>query len=312
MAIPYYGVSQRFELSADYVRTNEARTSPEYLLFDRIRPSENVAEVGQVVLLSSNTSESQIQIVPDAAGYRLAYNPKSLPADKLQSNLNTEISKYRVGVNQVEKGVGSSHKSMGYGWDISCIPGHPVTIMHTGSEPISRFDYVAVRFPNEADRRSQEAQWNTSFFKFATYPVRENLEAMKYNRFHHDLDAFRCSSDIGSAAMNPVVQYQQVPALFKLIGTVANAVGNEDLQLRDEIERCKTNAHSVDPGDSPLVSKESGFLTLLQIARDAADFSLSLRPPAVLAKVVDFDGPQPHRMNRAECGQLMKCQMVAY
>ena len=313
MAVPSYGVSQRFELSIDYVRTNESSSS-EHLLHPRIRPSDNVAERGQVVLLSSNANESQTQVVPDAAGYRLPYNPKALAADKLRSCLNVEISKYRIGVNQVEKGVATSHKSMGYGWDISCVPGQPVTVLHTGSEPIRRFDYVGVRFPTDADQKAQRGHWGDTnpTCKFATYPVRENLESVKYTRFHYDVDAFRCAADIGSAASNPVVQYQQLPALFGLVGAVANAVEHEDCRVREEVERCKINPASVEPEDTPLVNSDPGFMTLLTVAKKAVDFCTSLNPPAVLARVVDFEGPQPHRTSHAECGCLMKCEMMAY
>ena len=312
MAIPAFGVSQRFELSLDYLRSNEALSSSDNLLFDRIRPSENVAEEGQVVLLSNHNPDAETRIVPDAAGYRLQFNPKSLSAGELESCLVNEISKYRVGVNQVQKGVSVPNRSTGYGWDISCIPKQPAKILHTGSEPISRFDCVGVQFPTEADVKAQQDANSNNFYKFATYPVRENYEAMRYSRFHYDLDAFRCSTDIGNAATNAAVQYAQFPALCKLIGSVMNTTEVEDFDVREEIERCRTNPQAIDPLDTPLISKEAGCLASLKVAKAAIDFVATLRPPMIIAQVIDFYGPQPHRKNRAECGDEMKCILLPY
>lgn len=321
MSVPFYGPSQRVEISSTYLHNNDAgETSSLISLYPCIDPKDNVAEAGQVVLLQSTVKEEEschyekLEVMPDASGYRVNFNPKSL-GDKLDTFLLSEIKRYNVGVNQVEKGVGVAHTASGYGWDISFTPGQPANILHTGSEPINRFDYVAVRFPTEKDVRHQAEVWQQvrnarpSLSKFATYPVRENWELMRYSRFHHDVDAYRCHLEIAnmnSGGWNSSVKYQQLPALFNLMGKVLNACEKDDAILKSEFMRC-CNDTMTDFDDSPLITTEKGFLATLQIAKAAIDFATSLRPPIILAQCLDFECAQPHLKGHAQCGDMMRC-----
>lgn len=326
MSVPFFGPSQRVEISTSYLHNNHASDiSSASLLYPRIDAARNVAEAGQVVLLESTTrveesgSHEKLGVIPDAAGYRVNYNPKSVPESQLRTLLMSEINKFHVGVNQVEKGVGVAHQASGYGWDISFTPGQPAHIMHTGSEPIHRFDYVAVRFPTPHDQKCQEEMWHKershypSLCKFATYPIRENWESMKYTRFHHDLDAFRCHNQIACVrddGWNPLVKYSQLPALFRLIGKVVESYNKDESHIKEQLQAGMNICADTDFEDSPLIANENGFLTTLGIAKAAIDFVYTLRPPHVIAQCLDFHCAQPHMKGHAQCGDTMKCILL--
>lgn len=252
--------------------------------------------------------DTDAYVIPDAAGYRLSFIRDSIDSGRLKNVLVSEISKYRIGVNQVEKGFCASSSTTGFGWDISCLPNEPVQILHTGSERIGKFDLLGVRFPTQADMEAQKSMKGcTNHYKFATYPVRENHEAMTYERFHCDLDGFRCACDTDcsvTAENYTGMQLQQLPSLFNVIGQVVSGLRHEidDPEVKTEIERCATGR--VDPSDTPLVSREEGVRFLLQTALACINFNKALRTPGVLAMVLDF--PESN-LNFAECGDKMTC-----
>ena len=336
MAVPSFGVSQRVEICPSYLRYNSPTIAASLgltsnLLHAPVDPKDNVAESGQVVLLQNyakgDSNYERLEVIPDAAGFHTNFNPKAVSSGQLQSLLESEIKTYQVGVNQVEKGVGVAHAATGYGWDISLTPGQPATILHTGSEPINRFDYVAVRFPLQEDIRSQAEVWHQkrnhsgpSICKFATYPIRENWDMLKYLRFYYDADALRTQLEVDCYVDNDgggggggkdhfaAMKYDQFPALFKLVGKVIEAYHESSEEVQQEMRNC-IKKH-VDVVTSPMLIQDAGFLTTLQFAKAAVAFSDSLRPPVVLARCLDFDCAQPHLKGHAECGDMMKCILV--
>lgn len=328
MAIPSFGPSHRIEISQRYISYNEHNrpTSDKYRLFDPVNPRENVAEEGQVILLDTSSSGndnslcSKTEVIPDAAGYEIDRDIRGMTKDERQCFLSREIARYKVGVNQTERGVKSVHAATGHGWDISYTPGHPVQIMHTGSEPIYRFDYVGVRFPNESDITAQLERWNasgprgTSICRFATYPIRENFEIMKFKRFQNEMYSFSEEVERGYSGVdisNPMLEYLQLPALMNVIQCVLkSATKSRTSSLFEEILE---EAGCCEPSDirkANIITSQDGVTSLMDIAKAATDFCQSLRPPHIIAQVLDFKCVQPQMKSAAECGNVLKCVML--
>lgn len=314
MAIPSFGPSQRLELSTGYLESNAVEGKCERpRLYDRVDPRLNVAEEGQVVLLSNEyragpgCDRHKTEVVPDAAGYQVDCEafPKMSKGEQLVF-LTKEISKYVVGVNQVERGVRSPNSASGYGWDISvaCNTGHPVTVRHTGSEKVHRFDLIGVRFPSEADMEAQADTWKASrsgglggdnrgvsVCKFATYPVRENWEMLKYNRFVSDLHsmAMDVRHDYEDEAKHATLRHLQIPALLKML------------------REFESNKNELDSYDSDALFHENVEEALQRMALAATKFSATLIPPMLFAQCVSFQCVQPQAKSWAECGDLLNC-----
>lgn len=322
MSIPSFGPSQRLELSSKYMECNSAEGKCDrFCLYDRVDPQINVAEEGQVVLLSNQMKNGvgmdyhKTEVVPDAAGYTVEFDQirDMIPAERM-ANLETEIAQYSIGVNQVERGVRSPHISSGYGWDISVASnsGHPVTIRHTGSEKICRSDLIAIRFPTEKDMESQRDVWNAkggnkgiSVCKFATYPVRENHEIIKHNRLVSDLRSlatdlrygYKCSDSSKYARL----LYLEIPALFKLV--------REVLEGNEEVVQFFGTDHFNEP-DFDILADEDYEQFLRKVSLAAVKFSQSLVPPMVFAQCNSFQCVQPHAKSWAVCGDLMNCTFL--
>ena len=321
MAIPSFGPSQRLELSTCYLESNIAEGKCERpRLYDRVDPRQNVAEEGQVVLLSNEyrsgpgSDRHKTEVVPDAAGYQIdceAFTKMSKGQQLVF--LTKEISKYLVGVNQVERGVRSPNSASGYGWDISvaCNTGHPVTVRHTGSEKVHRFDLIGVRFPSEADMEAQADTWKASrsgggsggrgvsVCKFATYPVRENWEVLKYNRFVSDLHslAMDVRHDYEDEAKHATLRYLQLPALLKMLEEFRSRAGA--LERLESESSCQLSLDAL--------FQENVEEALQRMAMAATKFSATLVPPMLFAQCVSFQCVQPHAKSWAECGDLLNC-----
>ena len=314
MAIPSFGPSQRLELSTNYLDCNSTDAKCDgTLLYDRVDPRSNVAEEGQVVLLSNNLKcgtgcdYHKTEVIPDAAGYPVDCSQlKEMSEDEKIAYLVTEISQYNVGVNQVERGVRSPHTSSGYGWDISLASntGHPITIRHTGSDKIHRFDLIGIRFPTKEDVEAQTDRWNASgrnkglsVCKFATYPVRENWELLKYNRFALDLKSFandlRYGLNNAESRRHGSIRYSQLPALGKIV---------------EEVKRMESNKETLTVKNlDDTLSDENLVKSLTRLAQSACNFNNTLRPPMVFAQCVSYQCVQPQVKSWAECGDLLNC-----
>ena len=324
MAVPSFGPSQRVEISRYYLSLNESNERQDgYRLYDTINPKENVAEEGQVVLLKNDEVEmhgglyAHTSVIPDAAGYRVDTDLSSTGARQRDLFLSQELSKFNVGVNQVEKGIKKNHSSSGSGWDISFTPGHQVDIKHTGHEPIWRFDIVGVRFPTDEDMRAQSDVWSSgnrnghSVSKFATYPIRENIDMVKYQRFVTETETLRDEitrkDTPNSSIQNVRVELMQLPALMKVVNEVFRCHSNEAMMA------CVTGLQSGDLERETLrdmLVQEEGMEMIMRIARAAVDFCLTLRPPVMLAMCIAFRGAQPHMKRAAECGDIMRCILL--
>lgn len=334
MATPSFGPSQRIEISRGYLHLNETCDRRNgYRIYDAINPRDNVAEEGQVVLLDNEQSEftrglyGHTFVVPDAAGYVVDVDMTNMTEKQKHLFLQSEIARYNVGVNQVEKGVKSAHTSTGNGWDISFTPGHPVVICNTGHEPISRFDLIGVRFPNEDDMRAQAEAWSgrrasenrgNCVSKFATYPIQENEDMMKHDKFVEELHALRdnvIQGYHGADAENARLELMQVPALFKLVCQVYRCLEKEkDSQtyhdrLR-ELLAFVDGASSDSTAIHDILMAEELVDEITKVAKAACDFTSTLRPPFILAQCIDFKGAQPHQKRVANCGDAMKCILL--
>lgn len=317
MSIPSFGPSQRLELSSRYLDQNSSEgKGSRFYLYDRVDPRINVAEEGQVVLLSNELQNGtgvdhhKTEVIPDASGYQLDAVIDMNQAERAAC-LSKEISRYNVGVNQVERGVRSPHATSGYGWDISVASntGHPVTIRHTGSEKIHRFDLIGIRFPNDADVEAQTDRWNAnggnkgiSVSKFATYPVRENWEILKHNRFISDLHAlstdirygYPCAEDKKYGSL----LYLQLPALMNIVKEAVNCPSDiKDLLELDTMEKL----------DHDILADEDSEHFMRRIAMASTKFNCALAPPMVFAQCVSYQCVQPHSKSWAECGDLLNC-----
>ena len=121
MAVPSFGPSHRIEISKRYIAYNEllGRTSDKFRLYDPVDPRENVAEEGQVILLDTSCNKndssmcSNTEVIPDAAGYEIDRNVQGMTKEERYCLLSREIAHYKVGVNQVERGVKSIHAATG-------------------------------------------------------------------------------------------------------------------------------------------------------------------------------------------------------
>lgn len=328
MAVPSFGPSHRIEISKRYISYNEClgRTSDKFTLYDPVDPRDNVAEEGQVILLdtSSNKNDSSMcsntEVIPDAAGYEIDRNIEGMTKEERYCLLSREIVRYKVGVNQVERGVKSVHAATGHGWDISYTPGHPVNIIHTGSEPIRRFDYVGVRFPLENDISAQMDRWNastsrgTSICKFATYPIRENCEQMKCKRFRDELSVLADEIERGykgANICNPMLEFVQLPSLLELIQVIFK--GKEDditFSLFEELVQDSAICQENNIRKANILTCREGLQSLVEIAKAAIDFSQTLRQPHMIAQVLDFKCVQPQLKSYAECGDVMRCVML--
>ena len=279
-----------------------------------------MAEEGQVVLLDThmNSQDSSFcaktEVIPDAAGYEIDIDTSNYSKELRECFLKREIMKYKVGINQVERGVKSVHTATGYGWDISYTPGHPVNILHTGSEPIHRFDFIGVRFPNEQDVTAQVETWNTSkpgtsVSHFATYPIMETWELTKFERFKNELFILSEEAERGYSGVdvtNPSLEYMQLPALTRRVDTVQNYIEEDKIQyLMKELTETDEDVRK-----AKILTSESGIKTLLDIALAATKFTETLRPPFVIAQVLDFQCVQPQLKSNAECGDVMRCVML--
>lgn len=319
MAIPSFGPSQRLEISRKYLNYNESCTS-DYQLYGPINPKNNVAEEGQVVLLWSGLvdchggTQRRTEVIPDAAGYPIDINT-DIPDRIKESYLEQELSKYNVGVNQVERCIGKSHSSAGFGWDISFTPGHPVVIKHTGCEPIYRFDMIGIRFPNKQDVESQQSIWGSAacngncISKFATYPIRENFNMMKHGRFIRGIQILKENIERGlSNDSNSSLQYLQIPAMIKLLCELFKYLKKDDMvdifeETVIELENKKFSSYD------KLLSRDS--LQLINgISKAACEFVETLNPPFILAQCIDFKCTQSHSKSQAECGDSMKCVLL--
>lgn len=356
MAVPSFGPSQRIEISRTYLHGNETneRTSG-HRVYDTINPKDNVAEEGQVVLLYSDTCESRgaffshTFVIPDAAGYTSDVDISQMAPPEKNAHLAREISMYNVGVNQVEKGVKSPHTHTGTGWDISFTPGHPVTIKNTGHEPISRFDLIGIRFPTDEDTVAQANVWaqrggqkGNCVAKFATYPIHEDIESLKSQKFAADMHTYHDKIVRGfSGADDPLLEFMQVPSLLRLIQRIVSIgeeemeggrnerdpqaaghdftspnIDNEDQEhseqiLKMAIESLNTGNMSVDREIlKDLMMDGTRVEQLKKLASAACQFVSTLRPPFILAQCIDFRGAQPHCKRVAECGDAMKCVLL--
>lgn len=323
MAVPAFGPSHRIEISHRYICSNErSRTNDKFRLYDPLDPRENVAEEGQVVLLDTRVNPNEesffakTEVIPDAAGYEVDVDTRNFDNDTRQTFLQREIAKYKVGVNQVERGVKSIHTATGYGWDISYTPGHPVNIVHTGSEPIHRFDYVGIRFPTEQDMTAQVETWNstkpgTSISRFATFPIRENWEMVKYDRFRNELMALSEETDRGYSGVdvsNPCLEHMQLPGLIRIVNTVTDCFEDQTtVSLYEELLRNSND--SLDMRTTNILTSEDGIKSLLTIAKSAMEFAEMLRPPHIVGQVLDFQCVQPQLKSHALCGDVMRCVM---
>lgn len=317
MSIPSFGPSQRLELSSRYLDQNASEGKCSWFtLYDRVDPKINVAEEGQVVLLSnelqsgSGIDHHKTEVIPDASGYQLDVVKDMNQAERV-AYLAKEITRYNVGVNQVERGVRSPHVTSGYGWDISVASntGHPVTIRHTGSEKIHRFDLIGIRFPTDADVEAQTDRWNAnggnkgiSVSKFATYPVRENWEILKHNRFISDLHALSTDVQYGYPCEEDKkygrLLYLQLPALLRIV--------KETLECPKEIMN-ELELHDIEKVDSDILAQEEVEHFLRKVAMASAKFNSALVPPMVFAQCVSYQCVQPHSKSWAECGDLLNC-----
>ena len=321
MAVPSFGPSHRIEISHRYIGYNErGRNSNKCCLYDPVDPRENVAEEGQVVLLDTHVNShegsfcAKTEVIPDAAGYEIDIDTSNYTQEMRDCFLKREVMKYKVGINQVERGVKSVHTATGYGWDISYTPGHPVNILHTGSEPIHRFDYVGVRFPNEQDVTAQVETWNsskpgTSISRFATYPIAETWELTKFQRFRNELFVLKEEAERGYCGVdvtNPSLEFMQLPSLMKIVDTVQNCLDEDKIKylMKELIET------DDDVRKAKIFSSEYGIKSLLAIALSAMEFSETLRPPFIIAQVLDFQCVQPQLKSNAECGDVMRCVML--
>jgi hypothetical protein len=324
MAVPAFGTSHRIEISNRYISYNErSRTNDDkFRVYETLDPRENVAEEGQVVLLDTrfNANEesfyAKTEVIPDAAGYEVEFDMKQISSEERECFLRREIVKYKVGVNQVERGVKSVHTATGHGWDISYTPGQPVDIVNTGSEPIHRFDYVGLRFPNPRDVTAQVETWNstkpgTSVCRFATFPVRENWEAVKFERFRSELLAVAEETERGYGGVdvtNPCVEYIQLPGLLRIIETVQQSMEKSKVkELYEQLETYDDKDFSI--RTSNIMTNEDGIKSLLSVALSAMEFAETLRPPHVVAQVLDFRCVQPQLKSQAECGDVMRCML---
>lgn len=323
MAVPAFGPSHRIEISHRYISYNErSRTNDKFRVYDALDPRENIAEEGQVVLLDThfNANEesfyAKTEVIPDAAGYEVEFDMKQMSCETRECFLRREIAKYKVGVNQVERGVKSVHTATGHGWDISFTPGHPVNILHTGSEPIHRFDYVGIRFPKPCDVNAQVETWNstkpgTSVSRFATFPIRENWEAVKFERFRSEFLAVAEETERGYGGVdvtNPCMEYMQLPSLIKIIETVQHCLENSYVkELYEQLVTCNENDFTI--RTSNIMTNENGIKSLLSVALTAMEFAETLRPPHIIAQVLDFQCVQPQLKSQAECGDVLRCVM---
>ena len=321
MAVPAFGTSHRIEISHRYISSNErSRTNDKFRVYGALDPRENIAEEGQVVLLDTrfNANEesfyAKTEVIPDAAGYEVDFDMKQLSSGARECFLRREIVKYKVGVNQLERGVKSVHTATGHGWDISYTPGQPVNILHTGSEPIHRFDYVGLRFPNPSDVTAQVETWNstkpgTSVSRFATYPIGENWEAVKFERFRSEFLAVAEETERGYGGVdvtNPCMEYMQLPSLLKIIETVQQSLEMSKVkELYDQLETYDDKNLSI--RTSNIMTNEDGTKSLLSVALSAMEFAETLRPPHIVAKVLDFQCVQPQLKSQAECGDVLRC-----
>jgi len=317
MAVSSFGPSQRLEISRYYLNQNESNVrTNRYRTFDPIQPKDNVAEEGQVVLLQDIDGETMV--IPDAAGFQVDVDQTNLAKDERDLILFHEIKKYKIGVNQLQKGVDSVHSASGMGWDISTTSGHDVLIKHTGHEPIRRFDYIAVRFPREEDMLAQADVWNgrtskgTNVSKFATYPVRENFAQVLGDKFFHELQWIRQKNERGYAnvdSLDSPVDMVQVPALMRLISSLMK--GLETDEIKQSLELCKA---AVDSGkfktdDCPMLYDDRTLHFLKEIADTSCEFVSTLRPPCIVAQCIDFKCVQPQEQSVAKCGDTMRCTM---
>lgn len=330
MSVPSFGPSQRLELSRLYLDCNDSDVKcDKYRLYDRVDSRENVAEEGQVVLLhnvhreGSGMDHCKTEVIPDAAGYQVEFDHSSMDSNTLMCYLQREITSYNIGVNQIERGVNIPHCSSGYGWDISVASslGQNVTIRHTGSERIHRFDMIGVRFPTHDDVEAQTHRWNANgrsgitVSKFATYPIRENWDLVQHKRFAADLHALtndiQHGYSISCHPRNAIIRHIQLPALLRLVGEVTRAV-TEERKLKDGLDDCAKHpgGTSFDMETSQLLTTEEGVSFLNRIAVSAYNFTSTLRPPKIIAQCLSFQCVQPHAKSWAECGDLLNCVFV--
>ena len=320
MAIPSFGPSQRLEISRRYLNYNETRVKGnEHLLYGPINPKDNVAEEGQVVLLWSEETDAHggtqrlTEVIPDAAGYPIDRSTDDMSDRIAEAYLEQEISKYNIGVNQVERGVGQSHISSGFGWDISLTPGHPVVIKHTGYEPIYRFDLIGVRFPNKHDIEAQQTVWGygNRVSKFATYPIRENYNMLKHVKFVRSIQYMKDNVERGMPSHhNPPVQYLQIPAFIKLLHELYTNTKNDNiLDGMEEVMRDMDNMSLTATTYEKLLTEE-GLNMINNISKAACEFVESLNPPVTLAQCIDFRCTQSQAKSHAECGDQMKCVLL--
>ena len=322
MSIPSFGPSQRLEISRKYLNYNETCTKlNDHQVYGSINPKDNVAEEGQVVLLWSEENDCHggtqrtTEVIPDAAGYPIDINT-TMPDHMKEAYLEQEISKYNVGVNQVERGVGQSHISSGFGWDISLTPGHPVVIKHTGCEPIYRFDMIGVRFPKKQDVESQQSIWGYSnngncISKFATYPIRENYDMIKHFKFIRSIQQVKDNMERGiTNNNNSSLQYLQIPAMMKLVYELYKYTKKEDLV--DEFEEAITDINNMTFSTSSYekLLTDNGLSIINGISKAACEYVETLNPPFMLAQCIDFRCTQSQSKSQAVCGDSMKCVLL--
>ena len=317
MAVASFGPSQRLEISRYYLNQNETcdRTN-RYRIYDPIHPKNNVAEEGQVVLLDDVDGETMV--IPDAAGYQVGIDQTNLEKEDRDLILYHELKKYRVGVNQLQKGVNAVHSISGLGWDISCTSGHDVLIKHTGHEPIHRFDYIAVRFPKEEDIQAQADIWNartsqgSNVSKFATYPVRENVAQVLGDKFHQELKWVRQKNERGYSDLDSLdspVEQVQIPALLKIASRVMRGLESNIVKDALEFSKATIEAGKFTTRDSPMLYHDETLKFMKDLADVATEFVSTLRPPIIVAQCIDFKSVEPHEQSFAICGDTMRCIM---
>jgi hypothetical protein len=314
MSVPHFGPSQRLETCVSYLDQNRFADTynNQKKLYRSIELENNVAEEGQVILVR-NTSQST-DVIPDAAGYDADITCDTMTEKEKASFLFHEMKKYRLGVNQIEKGVNAPHQATGQGWDISMIDSHEVLIKHTGHEPISRFQYIGVRFPTNEDMEAQARVWSSrscrglNVSKFATYPVSENYEENLSKRFDKELEWIKHKVDRDIPDMDNMdgpVEESQVPALVDVVRTVLHAY----TKIGDKMDRAVTALNSCTFNSKECIADREMNEFMKELCLKNCDFVSSLRPPKIIAQVNEFKSVNPHAQRVANCGDTMKCTL---
>jgi hypothetical protein len=313
--MPKFGPSQRLEISQRYLNNNISRDRcNRFRLYDPIPPQDNVAEDGQVVMLYDTLQGTEV--IPDAAGYQVEVDAESMSPKERNLLLQHELKKYKFGVNQGQKGVNQTNSITGRGWDISMIKGHDLTITHTGHEPISRNQLVAVRFPTEEDMQAQADAWKSknsrgfNVSKFATYPVDENMTTMLSEKFYKELLWIKQKGErayVTTDHLDAATESIQVPALLSIVKTVLNA--QEKDAMSGALQEVGVATDSSTFQVQEVLSNETMIEFMAELAERCCDFVDSLRPPVIVARCTGFRSIHHHDQRVAKCGDLLKCQV---